>query len=200
MFTGLIEDVSTLGGIKRKEGAFELTIKTGISIDEIKEGDSIAVNGICLTVTSLNRNKSTFNVEAVAETGDVTTISQWRTGKKLNLERALAFGGRLDGHLVAGHVDGTGRVVKISRRGKQVTISILAPDSIKTGLIKKGSIAVDGVSLTVAELSGARFDVAVIPYTIEKSTLKLLLTGDKVNLESDLIAKHIANNMKSFRR
>ncbi len=193
MFTGIIEDTGEIVLIQRKNSSLTIRIKTALPLKEVKPGDSIAVNGMCLTVTDLSPQECWISMDAVAETMDKTTVGEWREGTHVNLERALVFGGRLDGHLVSGHVDGTGRITRISRRGDQVTLSLTLPTALRKGVVKKGSIALNGISLTIAECQGSRIDVAVIPFTFQNTTLSRLLVGSRVNLEVDMIAKHVAN-------
>ncbi len=193
MFTGIIEDIGKIVAIQKKNRTVSLRIQTALPLHEVRQGDSIAVNGMCLTVTELSPEQRWITMDAIAETVDKTTVGEWRAGTQVNLERALAFGGRLDGHLVSGHVDGTGRISRISRRGDQVTLSVTIPEPLKKSVVKKGSIALNGISLTVADVQGSRLDVALIPFTFRHTTLSTLLVGDRVNLEGDMIAKHVAN-------
>ncbi|MBN2723091.1 MAG: riboflavin synthase [Deltaproteobacteria bacterium] len=192
MFTGIIEDIGTVTNVTPLSMAVELELKTTkIPLDEVKLGDSIAINGICLTVTSKKHDENKFSVQAVKETIDRTTLTMWKKGSLVNLERALSYAGRIDGHLVSGHVDDRGRITRINSSGAQTTFTVNYPPELKSFLSLKGSICVDGISLTVASLSSAAFDVAVIPFTKEHTILRYKRVGDLVNLEVDLIARHV---------
>ncbi|MBU1534317.1 riboflavin synthase [Myxococcota bacterium] len=193
MFTGIIETVGTISSIRQDRGGIQMEIASALPLTQIKQGDSIAVSGMCLTVTSLVPVNHSFTVDAVPETIDKTTASQWKPGTRVNLERALALGGRLDGHLVSGHVDGTARVTRIQRHGPQTTLSVTVPRELLPALAKKGSVTLDGVSLTIVNITGSRLDVAVIPFTWSHTTLSSLLVGQRINIEGDMIAKHIAH-------
>ncbi len=195
MFTGLIEEIGTLRRIETKSGGKILEIAAEAVTEGMKIGDSLAVNGVCLTVVRFSQ--SMVNVEAVEETISRTTIPYWRAGEELNLERALALGDRMGGHIVQGHVDGIGVITNIDNRGEESRFFISAPDEIGRYLVYKGSIAVDGISLTVAALNENTFSIAVIPHTIKNTNLKRRKIGDKVNLETDILAKYVERLLQS---
>ncbi len=189
MFTGLIEDLGTLQNIKKGAHSAKLTINTSMNLSEVRIGDSIAVNGVCLTVVDLTNN--TFTVEVMKETLEKTNLRELTNGQHLNLERALKFGSRLDGHLVTGHVDGIGTIQSKERHEIAEVIYFNTEPSILKYLIKKGSIAIDGISLTIVEVGNDFFSISLIPHTREKTTLGIKDIGDTVNLEVDMFAKYV---------
>ncbi|MBU1220231.1 riboflavin synthase [Myxococcota bacterium] len=198
MFTGIIEDLGIINEIKPDSQAFRLKIKTTLPLSEVKKGDSIAVNGICLTVTDLTPDTGEFFCDAVRETAMRTTISEWSRGTKVNLERAMSANGRLDGHFVSGHVDATGRITGIVKTGIQNTLTVNFPNELKPFIAEKGSISIDGVSLTVAAVRGVTLEVAVIPFTFEHTVLSTKSIGSRVNLEVDMIARQIYHMLKTM--
>lgn len=185
MFTGIIEEV---GAVARRSGA-DLAILAKVVLEDLKPGDSIAINGACMTVADLNGD--TFVVQTSPESVERTTLGRLRPGDAVNLERAMAAGARFGGHFVLGHVDGVGRVADVRNQGEFSLWRFQAPVDVARYLVPKGSVAVDGVSLTVVEPAGDTFGVAVIPTTIAKTTLATRCPGDAVNLEADVIGKHI---------
>ena len=193
MFTGLIEEV---GAVSRRSGA-DLCVMASFILDGLREGDSVAVNGACLTAVAVGHDW--FVAQLSPETLERTTLGQLRPGDAVNLERAMALGGRMGGHFVQGHVDGIGKVESVSPQGEFSLWRFRAPDEVARYLVPKGSIAVDGVSLTVVEPSGDTFGVAVIPETMKHTTLGTRRAGDPVNLEADMIGKHIYHYVHSVR-
>jgi riboflavin synthase len=190
MFTGIVEDVGTIKELKPRTEEVLLTIRPkNIGVKEIKIGESISVNGACLTVISVGNNA--FTVEASSETLRRTNLSKLKVGSKVNLERSLRLGDRLGGHIVNGHVDGVGKVESIQRRGKSIEIWFSLPKELSRYVVEKGSIAVDGVSLTINAVSGDRFSVNIIPYTQEATIFGKLKPGDSVNIECDIIGKYV---------
>jgi riboflavin synthase len=192
MFTGIIEEV---GAISRRSGA-DMTILAKTVLDGVKEGDSIAVNGICLTVVAFDDEG--FVVQVSPETLQRTTLGHLKPGDAVNLERALAAGARMGGHFVQGHVDGVGRVHSIRNQGEFAVYRFHAPPEVTPYLVPKGSIAVDGISLTVVDPKRDAFDVAVIPATLAKTTLGNRRPGDPVNMEADMIGKYIFQFLKTM--
>jgi riboflavin synthase len=190
MFTGIVEDVGKVREIKTKskDVLFIIQVKH-IDAGEIRLGESIAVNGTCLTVISSGKNN--FTVEASHETLKRTNLSKLKVGSKVNLERALKIGGRLGGHIVNGHVDGIGKVESIEKRGKSIEIWFSLPEELSRYVVEKGSIAVDGVSLTINAVTGNRFSVNIIPYTQDATIFAELRSGDLVNIECDIIGKYV---------
>lgn len=188
MFTGLVLDVGTVRSIKPEGASVHLELETRLGADLV-DGDSLAVNGVCLTVTSRAEGRAVAT--AVPETLDRTNLSILAIGAKVNLEPALRVGDRLGGHLVQGHVEGTGTVAALTRRGLSLELSVSAGPDVLRYVVEKGSITIDGVSLTVASLSPADFTVALIPHTLGQTTLELRAVGDRVNLEVDILAKYV---------
>ncbi|MBI5845170.1 MAG: riboflavin synthase [Deltaproteobacteria bacterium] len=188
MFTGIIEAVGTIRESRAGNG-LRLTVESGFPLDGVKLGDSIAVSGACLTVVRLSGN--VFDADVSPETCRATTLGQARPGKRVNLERALTFSGRLDGHLVTGHVDGTGRLESVKQDGNFLFLDFSAPKELCRYMVAKGSIAIDGVSLTINTVSDSGFSVAIIPHTAKLTTVGSLRAGEAVNLETDIIAKYV---------
>jgi len=190
MFTGIVEDLGAVKGIKRKSKEVVFTFKVGnINLNVVGLGDSIAVNGTCLTVTALS--KHTFSVDASHETLAKTNLGKLKVGKTVNLERALKVGDKLGGHIVNGHVDGVGEVVSKAKQGESVEIKFSIPKKLSKYIVEKGSVAIDGVSLTVNSVRGNEFVVNIIPYTLEATTFGGLRKGSSVNIECDIIGKYV---------
>lgn len=189
MFTGLIEDIGTIVAVENRSGSVLLTISHAAHLDDLKEGDSVAVDGACLTVTATDDRK--FSVEASKETVNATTLGTKKTGQRVHLERALTFSGRLGGHLVTGHVDEQGRVAALLPEGRSLKMTFQISDRSTRYVVEKGSVAVDGVSLTVNEVRGNRFTVMVIDYTAAHTVLAGKKVGDAVNIETDIIGKYL---------
>lgn len=193
MFTGIIEEIGKIKSITRSSRSVALEIQAKKVLEDTKVGDSIATNGICLTVTSLTGGG--FRADVMPETMRRSNLGTLKPGDRVNLERALCLSSRLGGHIVAGHVDGTGRITDIQRDDIAVWITISADAQLLRYMIEKGSITVDGVSLTIAYVDEAVFRVSVIPHTQEETTLTGKHTGDIVNLENDMIARYVEKLM-----
>ena len=193
MFTGIVEAVGTLSEVKGTGGGYRVRIQTAISA-EMKIGDSLAVNGVCLTVILIDGEHVLADVGP--ETSRITTLGALQRGQEVNLERPLRVDGRFDGHFVLGHVDGIGVIEEIRPEGDAHWLTIGFPAMLAPFFIRKGSIAVDGISLTVAGLGERQVDVMIIPFTWSSTTLKSLRKGDKVNLECDMIGKYVARAME----
>lgn len=193
MFTGIVEEKGIIERLDISGNSGKIRIRARKVLEGTKTGDSIAVNGICLTVVTFD--ETGFTADVMAETVRRSSLKSCRAGSEVNLERAMALGERFGGHIVAGHIDGTGVVREIRREENAVWIHISAPPEIMRYVIKKGSIAIDGVSLTVARVSDAGFAVSVIPHTGEETTLLGKCTGDTVNLENDVIGKYVEKLM-----
>lgn len=189
MFTGIVECVGRVAAISREADLARLAVDAPDIADGVRPGDSVAVNGGCLTVTRLDRGR--FHFEAVRETLERSALGELAVGSRVNLERALRADARLDGHIVQGHVDGTGRVRALERQGDDVRLAIDCGPEILDGLVEKGSVAIDGVSLTVVDVDDAGFDVVLIPHTLGATTLGERRPGDRVNLEVDVLAKYV---------
>ena len=189
MFTGLIQDIGKVESIDRRGEGIGLTISTQLDLSKAKIGDSISVDGVCLTITKLSGR--TFHAEVSPETLRRTTLPTAREGQPVNLEGALRMSDPLGGHLVSGHVDGTGEIIETVAEGNSIRYRFWVPVEISRFLIEKGSVAVDGISLTVMECQGQEFSVSVIPHTAGTTTLGRKRSGDRVNLENDMIAKYV---------
>jgi len=190
VFTGIIEAIGTVQEFSRQGEGARVHIGAGALAEGLRLGESIAVEGACLTVTALRGDG--FAADLSVETLKRTTLGRLRAGARVNLERPLRLGDRLGGHLVTGHVDGVGQLAERVPQGDGEFIRIRFPRELGSLLVMKGSIAVDGISLTVAELSRDAFGVAIIPHTLEHTTLRNKRVGDPVNLEADLLGKHVA--------
>lgn len=189
MFTGIVEECGTVLGVLKNGVSGSVQIQASTVLEGTKTGDSIAVNGVCLTVTKLT--KSSFTADVMAETFRRTNLGNLGKNSRVNLERAMAANGRFGGHIVSGHIDGTGIISRIKEEGNAVWIYISAPQSILNLIVEKGSVAVDGISLTVAAVSDKEFAVSVIPHTRENTALSGKKTGAVVNLENDIIGKYV---------
>lgn len=187
MFTGIVEEVGAVTQINHRG----MTVKGAKVMGDLKLGDSVSVNGACLTVVSQNANE--FSVDLSPETMRRTSLGDLNAGSGVNLERALGVGDRLGGHIVQGHVDGTGRLTSTRLDGDSIIFRIRAPKRLMPYVVEKGFIAVDGISLTVVKRGTSSFSLAVIPYTLHNTNLELLSVGDRVNLETDILAKYVEN-------
>ena len=190
MFTGLVEDVGTIARADRRSDALVLAVRPAqIPLAELTVGESVCHDGACLTVTDIGRDS--FSVLAGAETLARTTLGNLRVGKRVNLERSLKVGDRLGGHWVTGHVDGTGELAARRDLGSNLVLVVRTPAALLRYIVEKGSIAIAGVSLTVNAVDAETFSVAIIPHTRDMTTLGDLSIGDRVNLETDILAKHV---------
>ena len=199
MFTGIIEELGTVRNILRGGGGVMLTIQAQDVVGDLEIGHSVAVDGICLTVTSLDGRS--FTVQAVEETVQKTTLCKIREGSRVNLERAMKASDRLGGHIVTGHIDGTGIIRSKVEKEQGVVFSIEVPQELRRYIVLKGSVAVDGVSLTVADMIDSNLIVSVIPHTARVTTFGLRKGGEEVNLEVDLLGKYVEKlfgSKKSF--
>lgn len=196
MFSGLIEAVGTVAAAVRTPAGTVLRVGCPLAA-ELAAGDSIAVNGVCLTV--VDTGADAFTADVSPETARVTTLGAAAEGMLVNLERPLRADGRVGGHFVLGHVDGTGRVVEIREEAEFWRIGFEHPPALQPLMVRKGSVAVDGVSLTVAALDAGRFDVQIVPYTWDHTRLRAAGVGDAVNLECDIIGKYVLNAVEAMR-
>src|SRR5438128_3654661 len=203
MFTGIITDIGEVIAVEsRAQGLARLTIACGYDPDSIGVGASIACSGVCLTVVARGKegNRGWFAVEAAAETLRLTTVGNWRRGTRINLERALKIGDELGGHIVAGHADGVATVLRREDSTDTARFTLRSPQQLARFIALKGSVALDGVSLTVNEAAGDTFSVLMIPHTLKVTTLGALAVGDALNLEVDLMARYAARLLgKDFR-
>ena len=199
MFTGIIEELGTLTAFEKNAGGARMTVAASTVVSDAGEGDSISVNGVCLT--ALDITPASFSADLSQETLDRTTLGNLRPGSRVNLERAVTPATRLGGHIVQGHVDGRGTFVSAEQSGDFWTVRIGFPPEMAKYLVYKGSVCVEGISLTVAALGEDHFDIAIIPKTWELTNLSTLNPGDGVNLEADVIAKYVERMMAdSFKR
>ena len=189
MFTGIVEEVGTIKNIKRGQHSAILTIQAKTVLEETRLGDSIAVNGICLTVTRLFPDG--FSADVMHETLNRSSLARLTEGSMVNLERAMAANGRFGGHIVAGHVDGVGHIANIRKDDTAVWYTVHAGPEILRYVVEKGSITIDGISLTVAAVDGDGFSVSTIPNTVAQTNLNQRCRGDSVNLETDVVGKYI---------
>ena len=185
MFTGIVEEV----GVVAKISGNAMTVRASKVLEDVKLGDSIAVNGACLTAVDFSRSE--FSVDLSPETMRRTSLGQFSVGGPVNLERALLASDRMGGHIVQGHVDGTGRVMSINADGDSIIFRIRVPKRLNRYIVEKGFVAVDGISLTVVKRGASSFTLAVIPYTLENTNLSAVSVGDRVNLEADILAKYV---------
>lgn len=190
MFTGLVEDIGTIARADRRSDALVLAVRPArMPVSELVVGESVCHDGACLTVTDIGRDS--FSVLAGAETLARTTLGNLRVGKHVNLERSLKVGDRMGGHWVTGHIDGTGELCARRDLGANLVLTVRTPAPLLRYIVEKGSIAIAGVSLTVNAVDAETFSVAIIPHTRDMTTLGELAIGDRVNLETDILAKHV---------
>lgn len=194
MFTGIVEELGEVREIKREADSITMTIQCASVLDDVHHGDSIAVNGVCLTV--VNFGDDYFTADLMQETLDRSSLGQVEVGSKVNLERATAVGQRLGGHIVQGHVDGTGEIISRTPGERWEVVRISLPEQLSKYVVEKGSIAVDGTSLTVSAVGEGYFEVSLIPTTLTDSVVGQAGVGTKVNLEVDVLAKYVEKMME----
>ena len=200
MFTGIVEELGTVESVERLSDAVRLTVRASTVLEDVATGDSIAVNGCCLTVATIGSthgtDRDTWTADVMAETLAKTGLGDLVAGDRVNLERAVAVGSRLGGHLVQGHVDAVGHVVRRDPGEHWDVVTISVPSALAPYLVDKGSVTVDGVSLTVVEAGDEEFTVSLIPETLRRTTLGYRAPGDAVNLEVDVIGKYVARQLE----
>lgn len=189
MFTGIVEECGELISLLPYDGGVRYVVKASFASEDVSVGDSVAVNGCCLTVVEIAENRLGFDL--LAETLKVTNLGATKTGDRVNLERSLRFDGRVGGHFVTGHIDTVAPIEILEPRGSDFYLSVHVPERFRQYLVTKGCIAVDGISLTVAEVTDDGFAVWLIPHTMDITTLGTRRTGDQVNLEFDMLAKYV---------
>jgi riboflavin synthase len=194
VFTGLIADVGEIAAYERRDGGARIAVRTALAGD-LSEGDSVAVNGVCLTATGVSAGE--FQAQAIAETLRRSSLSRLQAGSRVNLELPLRLGDRLGGHIVQGHVDAVGTVVAARPEGSSRVLTIELPAELARHVVLKGSVALDGVSLTVSDLAERRLSVSLIPETLQRTTLGGLQPGEQVNVEVDVLAKHVERLLAS---
>jgi len=195
MFTGIVEGLGKVRRLTMKGADAVLDIDAGISLEDVSLGDSIAVNGACLTVTSLQQNN--FQADVSAETLSRTTLKLLQAGHKVNLEKSLRIGGFVGGHFVLGHVDATARILSRMQKSGSLIIAVEMNDTISRYIVEKGSVAIDGISLTVNKLEKSRFYVNIIPHTAVNTTLVTRKEGEWVNIETDILGRYVENLLQS---
>ena len=193
MFTGIIEEIGVIKNIKRGTKSSILTIEGNVICEDLKLGDSVAVNGVCLTVTTINKN--TFTADVMFETLNRSSLGSLNIGSNVNLERAMSANGRFGGHIVSGHIDGTGKIINKKVVDNAVLYYVSADKKILNYIIEKGSIAIDGISLTIVDITNSYFSVSIIPHTLSNTILIQKNIGDIVNLENDCIGKYVKRFM-----
>ena len=189
MFTGIVEEIGEIAAVASGAKSARLTIKGDMIFSDLKLGDSVSVNGVCLTATEINGKN--FTADVMAETMRRSNLGLLKKGSRVNLERAMAADGRFGGHIVSGHIDGTGIVRSFEKEDNAVWLTVTAEEKLMRYIIEKGSIAIDGVSLTVARVFRDAFAVSLIPHTAAETILLTKKTGDKVNLECDIVGKYV---------
>lgn len=195
MFTGIVEEMGTVTQLIRDGKQQRISINCHKILEDIHIGDSIAVNGVCLTVVTYDKNS--FSADVMNETFLRSGLGALRPGSPVNLERAMAADGRFGGHIVSGHIDGTGTIKSIKKDGNAIWLEIAASKDILDGIVEKGSIAIDGISLTVAAVDNVSFKVSIIPHTLKETVLGVKKVGDTVNLETDVIGKYVKKLLAS---
>lgn len=190
MFTGIIQATGTIADLQEKGGDIAMAVNTGkLELSDVELGDSIAVNGVCLTVVEMT--ESSFTADVSRETLSLTSLAEISTGSKVNLEKALTLQTRLGGHLVSGHVDGLGEVLARKNDGRSEHFTIKVPDDLAKYIAAKGSITIDGVSLTVNRVDGSNFEINIVPHTLQETIIEQYQPGTKINLEVDVVARYL---------
>jgi riboflavin synthase len=189
MFTGLIEGLGTVTGVRSLREGKRLSLAVDFSLDDSRIGDSIAVSGACLTAVAISGRN--FEVDVSPETLAKTTLERIRVGERVNIERAMRLNDRIDGHLVSGHIDGKGIITAKYEKGGYLILTVSAGELLTRYMIQKGSVAVDGISLTINECNRSQFDVSIIPHTAALTTVGFKQTGDEVNIETDMLGKYV---------
>ena len=193
MFTGIIEEKGIVAAVRKGNVSSKITFRASVVLSDIHEGDSIAVNGVCLTATDIT--DSTFTADVMAETMRRSSLGSLKPGDCVNMERAMLCGGRFGGHIVSGHIDGTGKIVSMKREENAVWVTVAAGSSIMKYIVEKGSVALDGISLTVASVTDNDFKVSIIPHTASETTLLSKQPGNLINIECDMIGKYVEKLM-----
>ena len=189
MFTGIIEEVGEVTQIQKRDKSSKLSIRASSILEDLKLGDSISTNGLCLTVSAFNHKE--FTSDVMPESFKRSNLGELTVGSKVNLERAVALNGRFGGHIVSGHIDGTGKILSIKKEENAVWFEVQTTVDLMKYVVEKGSITIDGISLTVAHVTSKSFSVSIIPHTIKETILSAKKVGDKVNLENDILGKYI---------
>lgn len=196
MFTGIIEEIGTITRFRRRGDRYDLEIEAGKITEDLRVDDSVNINGVCLTV--VETTSGGFRVQVVPQTLRLSALEDYRVGDRVNLERAMAAGGRFGGHFVQGHVDGCADIKRIQRENDHATLSLTLSSDLTRFCIDQGSVAVDGVSLTIAGLRAGEMEIAIIPHTLKQTTLHARQRGDRVNIEVDMLSKYIQKHLQSM--
>ena len=199
MFTGIVQDLARVESVKKQKELTKLFLELPREILNISLGDSICINGTCLTVASINQNKM-IGFDVVNETLSKTNISMLECNDLVNMERSMTMGGRIEGHILQGHVEGVGEIIDKKNSGEDVRMFIQVPQKLMKLCIEKGSISLDGVSLTIASLKKNLIEVALIPYTLEQTTLGFKGKGSMLNIETDILGKYVYNMMQKYEK
>lgn len=189
MFTGIVEEIGKIQNVKKNVKSSVFTIEGNEIFEDINIGDSISVNGVCLTVTRFDNN--TFTADVMNETISRSSLGRLKNGSHVNLERAMSANGRFGGHIVSGHIDGTGKITKIEKDDNAIWYTIAVKDNLMKYIVEKGSISIDGISLTIAKVTESDFSVSIIPHTAQETILSHRSVGDIVNIENDIIGKYV---------
>lgn len=189
MFTGIVEEIGIIQNVKRNNKSSILTIQGKKIFEDIHIGDSISVNGVCLTVTTFSNE--TFTADVMNETLSRSSLGNLKNGSYVNLERAMSVNGRFGGHIVSGHIDGIGKIIKIEKDDNAIWYTMTVEENLMKYIVEKGSIAIDGISLTIAKVNEKNFSVSIIPHTAQETILSHRLVGDIVNIENDVIGKYV---------
>jgi riboflavin synthase len=196
MFTGIIEEMGIIAGSSPISGGKKITIKADKILDDLTVDHSVSVNGVCLTVVNISGNL--FTVDAVGETLEKSTLGNFKISNLVNLERAMKLGDRLGGHMVQGHVNGVGKITKLIKRGENWYLEVDLPEELIRYVIPEGSIAIDGISLTVANLIGTKVGISIIPHTFKNTTFSMAKIGQKCNIENDWVGKYLEKWLENY--
>lgn len=199
MFTGIIEETGTISDIRKTGQSIRIGIRTNITFSDLKPGDSLCVNGVCLTVTEMLNNKTVF-ADVTPETYSRTNFSELMIGNSVNLERAMSANGRFGGHIVTGHIDGTAVTKKIEKRGNSIEYYFSCNENLMSSFVEKGSVTINGISLTIARITNDSFVVSVIPHTMKNTNLQFLKEKKSVNIECDILGKYIQKYLENNKR
>ncbi|MDN5440566.1 MAG: riboflavin synthase [Lactococcus lactis] len=189
MFTGIIEEIGEVSRLQKREKSFKISIRASLILEDMKLGDSISTNGLCLTISEFNQKE--FTADIMPESLNRSNLGTLNVGAKVNLERAMSLNGRFGGHIVSGHIDGVGQILEVKKEENAIWFEIKTSLNLMRYIVEKGSITIDGISLTVAQVKSKSFSVSIIPHTLKKTIMADKKVGDTVNLENDILGKYI---------
>ena len=189
MFTGIIEELGEVSRLQKREKSFKISIRASLILEDMKLGDSISTNGLCLTVSEFNQKE--FTADIMPESLNRSNLGTLNVGAKVNLERAMPLNGRFGGHIVSGHIDGVGQILEVKKEENAIWFEIKTSLNLMRYIVEKGSITIDGISLTVAQVKSKSFSVSIIPHTLKETIMAYKKVGDTVNLENDILGKYI---------